>query len=165
MNNYITYTKNASLAKSIFGVALFLSGIILIGFGYLIAGLFWGGIALSVLTKPGAQLDLSAKRYRRIKSVAGMHFGKWAPFPEFEYVTVFKTKEKKSVTIVTASATSSGSIILLNLFYTGNKHFTIYSTTNKDEAFKVARRLQVALTIDILDATGDEKKWIEPEVA
>jgi hypothetical protein len=161
MSHIITYIKKASLAKSVFGVALFLCGIILIGFGYLIPGLFWAAVGLSVLTAKGAQLDITNKKYREIKSVAGVHFGTWKPFPEFEYVSVFKTSEKKSVTIVTATATKSEGVIVLNLFYKGNKHFTIYKTDDKADAFKMAEKLRKLFDIDVLDATEKEKKWVE----
>jgi len=163
MSNIITYIQKPSIAKYFFGVALFLSVVILTGFGYfgIGGGLFWCAIALGILSTKGSQLDIRNKKYRSIKSVAGIHFGKWKPFPEFEYVTVFKTSENKSVTIVTATTTRSEDVIVLNLFYKVNKHFTIYKTNDKDEAFKVAEKFRNLLKIDVLDATEKEKKWVE----
>ncbi|MCO6148713.1 hypothetical protein [Flavobacterium sp. NRK1] len=48
---------------------------------------------------------------------------------------------------------------MLNLFY-GNKHITFYKTNDKADAFKVAEHFKLALKIDILDATGEEKIWL-----
>lgn len=63
MNNRITYIKKIPLAKSIFGVALFLVALMLLGFGYFIIGLFGCSLALGMLTTQGAQLDLTGKQY------------------------------------------------------------------------------------------------------
>jgi len=136
--NRTTYVKKVPLFKSIFGVSSFLFGIITFGFGMYLVGLFICGLSLSMLTTQGVQFDFATKRYRKLKSVVGIHFGQWQPFPVFEYISVFRTSEKRSVTVVTATTTSSSGTILLNLFYTGNKYLTVYRTTDKTEAFKVA---------------------------
>lgn len=116
------------------------------------------GIGLN--TKDGSEINLSVKQYRTIKSVFGITIGNWKPLPEFEYVSVFRTKENQTVRVVTAEATSSSEIILLNLFYNRNKHITFYKTDNKEDAFKVAEHFKLALDIDILDATENKKRWL-----
>ena len=86
--------------------------------------------------------------------------GKWKPIPDFEYVSVFRTRESQTVNVITANATTSSEVILLNLFYNRNKHITFYKTDNKEDAFKVAGHFKLAFDIDVLDATEREKKWL-----
>ena len=158
----ITYIKKVPLWKTIFGVSSFLFGIITLGFGMILAGLFIIGLSVSLITTQGAQLDLTAGKYRRVKSIVGIHFGTWQAFPGFEYISIFTTKLKQSVTVAAATTASSEPVIVLNLFYKGNKYLTVYQTTDRSEAFKVAERFRKILNIDVLDATGSEKHWVDP---
>lgn len=89
-----------------------------------------------------------------------LRLGKWLPIPNFEYVSVFRTKESQTVRVVTAETTQKYEIIQVNLFYNRNKHMTFYKTVNKEDAFEVANHFKLALNIDILDATETEKKWL-----
>ena len=114
-----------------------------------------------MLLTEGTEINLESKTYRSIKSILGLHFGKWKPCPEFEYVSVFKTKEATAVSAYGAEiATFKNDVIMLNLFSKGNKHFTVYKTDDKTEAFKVAEHFKLALEIDILDATQKESVWL-----
>lgn len=78
--------------------------------------------------------------------------------PEFEYVSVFKTNENRTVRVISAETKFQTEIIYVNLFYNRNKHLTFYKTRDKNEAFKVAKK-NLFFNIDILDATKNEKKW------
>lgn len=156
----ISYTKRISIAKAGVAIALFLFGVIVFGNGYDIGGLFFCAIGTSLSTTEGAEIDTEAKKIRRIKSAFGIKFGSWKQYPQFEYVSVFRTRETTSLTFASASAKSKSAIIVVNVFYNTNRHFTIYSTTDTAAAFKVAAKLHHALSIDVLDATGTEKKWL-----
>ncbi|PTX60040.1 hypothetical protein C8N46_10746 [Kordia periserrulae] len=80
--------------------------------------------------------------------------------PEIEYVSVFSTTESAKVRALSAEATVKNDIIVLNLFYNGNHRIKAYATTDKEDAFKVAKQIAEILKIDILDATEAESKWI-----
>ncbi|QEE50461.1 hypothetical protein FUA48_13020 [Flavobacterium alkalisoli] len=160
MDNIITYTKKAPIAKTVFAYALMLLGLVQLASGGIVIGVVLIALGIGLNTKYGSEINLSAKQYRTIKSVFGITIGNWKPLPEFEYVSVFRTKENQTVRVVTAEATSSSEIILLNLFYNRNKHITFYKTDNKEDAFKVAEHFKLALDIDILDATENEKRWL-----
>lgn len=159
--NIITYLKPVPVMKRVFGYSLILLGLVTFATGNWVFGLIFIVIGGNLVSTEGSQTDLTTKKIRTVKSVFGINFGTWKTFPDFEYVSVFKTKQKQAVRVVTASATFEGEVILLNLFYTGNKHITVYSTPDKQDAFKVAEHLRLALAIDVLDATESEKKWIE----
>lgn len=157
--NIITYKKKVPVMKSVLGYSLLFLGLISLASGNIIFGFIFIAIGVNVLSTEGAQIDLTSKTYRTIWSVFDIKLGQWKPCPEFEYVSVFKTNESQTVNVVTASATSSSQVILLNLFY-GNKHITFYKTDNKADAFKVAEHFKLALKVDILDATESEKVWL-----
>ena len=108
----------------------------------------------------GSEINLQDNTYRNIKSLFGSHFGKWQPCPEFEYVSVFKTKENQTIRVVTAEATLQSDIIVVKLFYKGNKRITFYKTHDKKDAFKVAEKFKSIFKIDILDATESKKRWL-----
>jgi hypothetical protein len=73
---------------------------------------------------------------------------------------LLKQKESQTIRVITAESTSQSEVILLNLFYKGNKHITFYKTHDKNDAFDVAEKFKTIFKIDILDATGSEKKWL-----
>lgn len=156
----ITYLKEVPVMKYFFGIVLLLAGLAILITTNLLFGAIFSVLGFGLALRDGSQINLESKTYRTIKSIFGIHFGKWKPCPEFEYVSVFKTKESQRVNVVTATTTFTNEIIVLNLFYNRNKHLTFYKTDNKDDAFKVAEHFKLALNIDILDATGSETKWL-----
>lgn len=157
----IVYLNEIILMKKILAISLMLAGIGIFIFENIYAGVFLFLLGLNFIVTDGVEIDLESKTYRKVKSFFGKNFGTWEPCPKFEYVSVFKTIEATNVSAYGAQmATFRNDIIELNLFYSGNKNFTISKTTNKEEAFEIAEHLKLALDIDILDATGPEKKWL-----
>lgn len=158
--NTIIYLKDIPLLKKILGSFIASFGLFSFLFLNIVFGAIFLVIGLNLLSTEGTEINLDNATYRSIKSIFGKHFGKWKSIPKFEYVSVFKTKESQTVRVVTAEATLQSDIILLNLFYNGNKHITFYKTTDKKDAFKMAEKFKSAFDIDILDATESEKKWL-----
>ncbi len=155
----ILFIQKAPVMKLIFGFALFGIGI----HGALFNNIFIlviSGIGVFLLLQQGSEIDLTSKKYRKIYSVLGIHFGRWKPLPELEYVSVFKTKENKRVQSLGASANMSNEIYKLNLFYNRNRKIQAYKTAGLDDAFNVARQISEILNIDILDATERTSKWL-----
>ncbi len=158
--NIISYQKDIPFAKGFFGIVITVLGIVmLVATGSLMA-LIFVAIGLGLNVGEGSDINLTSKEFRTFHSLFGLKIGKWQPIPDFEYVSVFKTKESQTVRAVTAETTQKYDIILVNLFYNRNKHITFFKTTNKKEAFDVAEHFKLALDIDILDATEVEKKWV-----
>ena len=158
--NTLLNLKDIPLVKKILGAVFFV---------FTFTSLFDGNILFTVIfivlgcyffSTDGTEINLDTKLYREVQSLFGYRFGKWKVCPDFEYVSVFKTKENQTIRVVTAEATIQSDIILLNVFYEGNKHITFYKTTDKMDAFKVAEKLKSIFNIDILDATESEKKWL-----
>ena len=157
--NTILYLKDIPVFKKILGFAITFLGI-LVFFMNIIFGLIFLVIGINILMTEGSEINLQNKHYRSLKSLFGIHFGKWKPTPEFEYVSVFKTKENQTIRVITAETTLQNDVIVLNLFYNRNKHITIYKTQDKNDAFRVAEKLSAYFNIEILDATTSEKKWL-----
>ena len=156
----ISYTKKTPPAKLVFAIVLLLLGCWVLVSGGFVFGSIFMAFGILMLNKEGSEIDLSHKTYRNIDSLFGIRFGTWKPLPEIEYISVFKTKESQRINVISVSATVTSDIILLNLFYSGNKKITAYKTIDKDDAFKVAKHLSLALDAAILDATDREKKWL-----
>ncbi|MEO5777845.1 MAG: hypothetical protein ABIQ27_13145 [Flavobacterium sp.] len=161
MDNII-YLKKVPFPKKFFGFVIMLAGISVAMFSNMVLGTIFAVIGLNLLSTEGTEINFIDKKYRIIKSVLGIHFGKWQDCPKFEYVSVFKTKQNQTVRVITAETTIQSDIILLNLFYANNKYLTFYKTDNKEDAFKVANHFNMIFDVDILDATESESKWIEP---
>lgn len=158
--NTIIYLKEIPLFKKILGFGMMALGLYIFLFANIVFGAIFFVIGLNLLLTEGSEINLDTTTYRSIKSFMGLHFGRWKPCPEFEYVSVFKTKESSTVRVITAETTVQSNVILLNLFYNGNKHITFYKTQDKKDAFKVAEKFRSIFQIAVLDATGSEKVWI-----
>lgn len=161
MENIITYLKPVSIFKKIFGTTIFLFAFFTIAYQSMLFGFFMISFAVYLISSEGTQINLAERTYRNIWSIFAIHFGKWKPIPEFEYISVFKGKQKQRVNSLGASTTFTDEVFLINLFYNRNKHITFYRTYNKEDAFKVAKHFKLALGIDILDATEREQKWLD----
>lgn len=156
----ITYLKDVPMVKKIFGVVLMMMGFFILLMNTIFWGLIFIVIGINLILTVGSQINLENKTYRNIKSIFGIHFGKWKPCPEFEYISVFRTKENQTINVISATTTFTNVVILINLFYNQNKHLTFYKTDNKANAFDVAEHFKLAFDIDILDATESESKWL-----
>ena len=146
--------------EKIFGTFIAIAGFFTIFSTSIVFGSMFFAIGINLILSEGSQINLDNKTFRTIKSIFGIHIGIWKPCPEFEYLSVFKTKENQTVNVMSATTTFTNQIILINLFYKQNKHITFYKTNDKTDAFKVAEHIKYALEIDILDATENESKWL-----
>lgn len=118
-------------------------------------------IGFSLISTEGSQIDFEQKMYRNIKSVFGIHIGKWQKLPVFDYVSVFKTVEGKQINVATASTVMRDEVYLINLFYEGSKYITFYKSEDKNDAFKMAIHFSKILNLRILDSTTLQSVWID----
>ena len=160
MDSIISYKKSIPFVKRFFGTVLAVLGLIMFFITGTIMSLIFIVIGLGLNVAEGSEINLSAKTYRTIHELFGLKFGNWKPIPNFEYISVFRTKESQTVRVVSAETTQKYDVILVNLFYDRNKHITFYKTNDKVKAFDVANHFKEALEIDVLDATEKEKKWL-----
>lgn len=160
MNNIISYSKEIIPIKIVLGIVSLLCGFWMLISGGIVLGFVIFFIGVNFFSSEGSQIDLDNKTYRKTKTIFGNHFGKWQTCPKFDYVSVFITKENQTINVITASATFSAKVILLNMFYNTNKHITFYKTNDIEDAFKVANHFKLVFDIDILDATRNDKVWL-----
>lgn len=145
MNSIITYKKDIPFVKRFFGLSLTILGIVILLITGSLMALIFIVIGLGLNVAEGSEINLSAKTFRTFNSLFGFKIGSWKTIPNFEYVSVFKTKESQTVrVVVTAETTQQYDIILVNLFYNRNKHITFYKTTDKKKAFEVAEHFKLA---------------------
>jgi len=143
----------------VFGVVLFFLGL----YGTLFNNIFnlvISAIGVFLMHREGSEIGLASKKYREIYSVMGINIGKWKDLPDVEYVSVFKTKENSSVQGLGASSNFSNQIYKLNLFYNRNQKIEAYITDDINDAFENAKYISQVLSIDVLDATERESKWL-----
>lgn len=124
----IIYLKEVPFFKKLFGIVVAVLAIGISVTSNILFGLIFLAIGVNLILTEGSEIDLENKTYRTVKSIFGLNFGKWQPCPAFEYVSVFRTKETQRVNVVTATTAFTNEIILLNLFYNGNKKITFYKT-------------------------------------
>ncbi|WP_299884525.1 hypothetical protein [uncultured Lacinutrix sp.] len=157
--NKIVYKRKVPIMKFIFGIGFFALGISWVAGGSLF-GLIMAGMAVFFFHTDGTEMDLETKTYRNFISLFSFRFGKWKKLPEIEYVSIFSTTETSTIRAASAETNIKSDIIQLNLFYNRNQKITAYNTTDKKDAFKVAKEIAQILNIDILDATEPESKWL-----
>ena len=117
--------------------------------------------SIYLVSSEGIQVNLNNNTHRNIWSIFAVHIGKWKPNPKFEYISVFKKRQRHRVNFVASSTSYTDEIFLINLFYGRNKYKTFYRTYNKANAFDIAQHFKKALEIDILDATEKKQKWLD----
>jgi hypothetical protein len=153
-----TFKRKLPLWKLILGCLAIVVGIISLFSSY--QGFISIGIGVFLLLVEGSEFDFKNQKYREIKSILGISFGKWKPIPDIEYLSVFRTNETTTLRQLSAEANVTNEIIKLNLFYDRNKKIEAYNTYDIDDAFKKANEIASVLKIDILDATERESKWL-----
>ncbi len=161
MKNTITYTKQIPLLKKIFGICILLLSLYIFWEVSIVLSFFTIAFGLFLSATTGSQFNIDRNTYREIWSLFGLHFGKWLPNPGFDYISVFRGKEKQRINSRGSSISSSNEIFYVNIFDQRNRKKTFYKSYDKEDAFEVAKHFRLALAIDILDATGEEQIWLE----
>lgn len=165
MDTLIQYDRKLPIWKVIIGFAFIFMSIYSFIQSNIFYGLWFMMISFVLMRTDGSEIDLESKKYRKTHSFLGLKIGQWKALTEPLYVSIFLTKEDVSVRAIGAQTTNSKDIIMLNLFYNKNKHFTIYHTNNLNDAFDVASHIADALIIDILDATEKGNfQWVDKDV-
>lgn len=159
--NKITYLRKISFVKYLISLLLFISGLYVLIYVHVFFGLVFSVIGFCMLITEGSQIDFDQKVYRNIKSVFGIHVGKWKQLPSFDYISVFKTIESKKISVATASTVMRDEVYLINLFYEGSRYITFYKSEDKIDAFKMAMNFRNILNLRILDSTTLQSVWIE----
>ncbi|MBU2926964.1 hypothetical protein [Winogradskyella psychrotolerans] len=153
----ITYKRPIPKLKFIYGIGLFVIGILSIDTYF---GILFLGAGVFFFYTDGIEIDLTTKKYRYTINLFGLTFGKWQDFPEIEYVSVFKTTQTTRVWVSTASTNVTETVVKVNLFYNTNQKIEAYETDNTETAFNIAKQIAAALKIDVLDATSRDTKWL-----
>lgn len=163
MEHIITYVRPIPFFKKLFGTLVILFSVYAVFYQSMIIGFFMLAFGIYLSSSEGSQIDLDRKTYRNIWSIFAIHFGKWEPLPDYEYISLFKGKQKQRVNGAGAGTTLTDQVYLINLFYQRNKHTTFYRSFDKDDALKVAKHFRMALGLDILDATERDQRWLKAE--
>ena len=153
-----TFKRKLPAWKLILGTLALIVGVISLFSSF--KGFILIGMGIFLLLIEGSEFDFKNQKYREIKSVLGISFGKWKSIPNIEYISVFRTNETTTLRSRTAEANVSNEIIKLNLFYNTNQKIEAYNTYDIDDAFKKAKEIASLLNVDILDATERESKWL-----
>lgn len=165
MDTLIQYDRKLPVWKVIIGFAFIFMSIYFFIEGTIFTGLWLLMLSFVLMRTDGSEIDLQSKKYRKTHSFLGLKVGQWKTLIDPMYVSIFLTKEDVSVRALSAETTNSKDIIMLNLFYNKNKHFTIYHTNNLNDAFDVASHIADALIIDILDATEKGNfQWVDKDI-
>lgn len=106
---------------------------------------FAGGVSFS-LTK-NVLIDLDTEKLVSIYKVGPFSRKVNTTLPKLDYVSVFKINDSE---------------FEVNLWYSRNKHYKMYTITEKEHALKFGLMVAQKLNIDLLDATEKgNSKWID----
>ena len=159
-NNILDFTENKSILKKIIGTTLFLLGIMLC-FKISFQAVFFIGIGVLLIKEKGFEFNKETQTFRIKHNYLFMTKGKWKKFEDFNYVTIFPTKESYSLNTFVNEAQLSSKVYVLNLFYDKNRKISIYKNPNLIEATEQAKIIANFLNIGLLDATDKHNKtWI-----
>jgi len=156
----ITYLEPRSFLRKTFAFIIFVFSFFVVYYQSILMGGFMLSFSVYLASSTGSQIDLAAHRYRTIWSIFALHFGRWKPLPDFEYISVFKGRTSQRMRSISASLNTEGEAYLVNLFYDRNQRITFYRTEDKEDAFRAAKHFNQVLELDILDATEREQKWL-----
>ena len=141
-----------SIWKIVFSLCLFFLGFYAIFDGYA-AGLIVLAWALKLSYRKGIEVDFIKRSHRKLHTIYGLGTGTWTKLPPMDYISVFKTKKKQRSRVVTAEASLDFIEYRVNIFYSTNKHITVYAADRYEDALEIAQHLTDALEGELYDAT------------
>lgn len=160
-SEYFSFAKRSSLPALVFTILLVVTGILLLlysifGLIPIVAGL------LLLLHKPGVEVDMQNRRYRNSGFIFNKGVGAWQDLPNVQYISVFKANEVSAVRGLTNTRISrKQDVIKVNFIYDRTRRFTIYKTSDIQDAMDKAKLLATGLDLKIYDATSSRQGWIE----
>jgi len=102
------------------------------------------GLGFSTVTK--IHFDLGRRRFKKEITLGSLGYGNWEWLPNLEYVSVFRKDEET---------------FDVNVWHSGSKHFTIYTSCEMKSAYNMAYLIAIRLEIDMLDATvKNNSVWV-----
>lgn len=129
---------------------------------YFIFGSIALGGMLFVAFNSAIEIDFKRLRYRNVKYLAALSFGKWVDLPEIKYVSVFRVKIVSGVRGLSNTRISSNEkAIQVNLIHGKNQRLKVYQTIDTEDAFEKARLIAGRMGLDVYDATKREGKWLD----
>jgi|26BtaG_2_1085354.scaffolds.fasta_scaffold00024_58 hypothetical protein len=91
--------------------------------------------------------DLEERRFKTLFCVGVIKLGKWKPFENLEYISVFRNDSK--------------GIFEINLWYNRNKRFNISVYDEEEDALFFGKEVAQKLSVGLLDATDPyNSKWV-----
>jgi hypothetical protein len=130
------------------------------------------GLILTTLTigflliKSGLEIDTEENRMRRYSRIFGYVSGKWTKIPELDYVTVVSvkmtSKKYQASGAMYVQSPSSDVKYRVNLATKDRRNPVIKVVTcGKSEAINEALKIGEALSLNVLDSTNPDRKWIK----
>lgn len=108
------------------------------------------------------RFDFNRQRWKKQFTVGPIKFGIWKSLSMITYMSVFKQLEVSYDEF--GKKTGEYYSYNVNLWFSGNKHVTVYSHSVKSASFNFAERTAIQLKVDLLDATVPNNfKWVELE--
>jgi len=124
------------------------------------------GIVMAILSaglfayQPGIEIDLKNKKYRLTTHLGPQVLGKWVDFPEWDYVSLFKTNMIHTATGYSgASVNRKSSIIQVSLVTKSKKKIKVFESKELTEAISTSKYFAESLGLDIWDATIRPADW------
>jgi len=118
-----------------------INAISIIGYAFIMAILY--------SAKNTKYFDFKNNKYKNEYNVAFIKIGWWKDLPDLKYIAVFRKDDY---------------VFEVNLWHSNNKHFTIYTYDDEDDAMKIGKKMAIELSIDLFDATQKGNfKWIDKE--
>ncbi len=127
-------------------------GIIILVFGILV-----------LFTRSKLEIDFEGKKYRESRYLFGIFiYGAWAPFPEFEYVSVFNARISNTFSSRANQSTITVEELQVNLVYNKNRRITVCVLPDKEKAFAASIYFSQKLGgIRRLNATVKPFEWLD----
>lgn len=139
---------------------------ILIGAGLLIQLNVIGLIVMvfgivPLVAQKGIDVDFESEMYREPLMLIGAHIGTWHELPPVKYISMFSATKSQTMSFVSMSGSSKWKEIEVNLVLERNKRLNVFISVDYNKALGVARQFEKYLEVEIYDATGDKKVWLE----
>lgn len=108
------------------------------------------------------EVDLENKSYRISSKFLGIKFpGAWYTIPNYEYISVFKAKERSTFFSRAGERTMYTYEIKVN-FVKGEEVTTVYTAKNEEQGFEIAQEFAQQLgEVRILDSTQSPVMWLD----
>lgn len=120
------------------------------------------GLAL-LTSRDRLAVDFENRRLMKYALIWGYRWGKWQSIDRAKYISLVRIRMHRNENFISITRHQTTAMVKANLIFSRKRYITLFREKGMN-ALKMVRMIAQGFDLKVLDMTGKEKQWIEPNI-